>query len=175
MEMSLWDWSKNWVHWPSDKPDDTAVREPETLTRPTQPHRHNPVSWDQCYCWLLTARHWTLYELGETSPHAQTLSPTIRPYRLCLGLPRVCFPSRILTTVWYPDLFHVFFNLSKGRYTRHLPNKIVYVLIFLLWIATPREFIGRYQRFGGTYCLHLQGWISCKLASCGGKSSGNRQ
>jgi hypothetical protein len=25
-------------------------------------------------------------------------------------------------------------------------------------VLTPREFVRRYQRFGGTYCLHVQGW-----------------
>jgi hypothetical protein len=26
------------------------------------------------------------------------------------------------------------------------------------WVVTPCWLAGRYQRFGGTYCLHLQGW-----------------
>jgi hypothetical protein len=27
-----------------------------------------------------------------------------------------------------------------------------------LYVVTPRGLRGRYQRFGGKYCLHLQGW-----------------
>jgi hypothetical protein len=29
------------------------------------------------------------------------------------------------------------------------------VLVF--WVVTPCGLLSRYQRFGGTYCLHLQG------------------
>jgi hypothetical protein len=29
--------------------------------------------------------------------------------------------------------------------------------MLLLWVVTPCELVGRYQRFGETYCLHLQG------------------
>jgi hypothetical protein len=27
-----------------------------------------------------------------------------------------------------------------------------------LWVVTRRDLVGRYQHFGGTYCLHLQPW-----------------
>jgi hypothetical protein len=40
------------------------------------------------------------------------------------------------------------------REMRQLVNGYSVVLIF--WVATPCRFVGRYQRFGGTYCLHLQ-------------------
>jgi hypothetical protein len=30
----------------------------------------------------------------------------------------------------------------------------------VFWVVTPCGLVGRYQCFGGTYCLHLQGWIS---------------
>lgn len=42
-------------------------------------------------------------------------------------------------------------------------------LKFALWVLTPRRQHGGYQRFGGTYCLHLQGrhiqksWRHCWL------------
>jgi hypothetical protein len=29
--------------------------------------------------------------------------------------------------------------------------------MFIFWVVTPCGLIGRYERFGGTYCLHLQG------------------
>jgi hypothetical protein len=29
--------------------------------------------------------------------------------------------------------------------------------ILVLWIVTPCGLVGTYQRFGETYCLHLQG------------------
>jgi hypothetical protein len=34
----------------------------------------------------------------------------------------------------------------------HCLSKLVF------WVVTPCRLVGRYQRFGGTYCLHLQGW-----------------
>jgi hypothetical protein len=33
----------------------------------------------------------------------------------------------------------------------------VKMLMFVFWVMTPFRLVGRYQRFGGTYCLHLQG------------------
>jgi hypothetical protein len=35
--------------------------------------------------------------------------------------------------------------------------------MFVFWVMTPFRLVGRYQRFGGTYCLHLQGWSSFLL------------
>jgi hypothetical protein len=29
--------------------------------------------------------------------------------------------------------------------------------VLFFWVVTPCRLIGRYQRFGETYCLHLQG------------------
>jgi hypothetical protein len=31
------------------------------------------------------------------------------------------------------------------------------MLMLFFWIVTPCTLVGRYQRFGETYCLHLQG------------------
>jgi hypothetical protein len=31
--------------------------------------------------------------------------------------------------------------------------------MLIFWVVTPCELVGRYQRFGGTYCLHLEGYI----------------
>jgi hypothetical protein len=39
--------------------------------------------------------------------------------------------------------------------------------MFVFWVATPRWLVGGYQRFGGTYCLHLQDTSTLKTkASC---------
>jgi hypothetical protein len=35
-------------------------------------------------------------------------------------------------------------------------TNIIYMHLF--WVVTPCGFVDRYQRFGETYCLHLQGW-----------------
>jgi hypothetical protein len=32
----------------------------------------------------------------------------------------------------------------------------VKMTMLVLWVVTPSGFLGRYQRFGGTYCIHLQ-------------------
>jgi hypothetical protein len=34
---------------------------------------------------------------------------------------------------------------------------VVELSMFVFWVVTPRGFVGRYQRFGGTYFFHLQG------------------
>jgi hypothetical protein len=34
--------------------------------------------------------------------------------------------------------------------------------MLVFWVAKPCALIGRYPRFGGTYCLHLQGWSFLK-------------
>jgi hypothetical protein len=31
--------------------------------------------------------------------------------------------------------------------------------ILFFWVVTPCGLVGRYQRFGETYCLRPQGWI----------------
>jgi hypothetical protein len=36
--------------------------------------------------------------------------------------------------------------------------KNFHVSRFIFWVVTPRGLVGRYQRFGGRQCLHLQGW-----------------
>jgi hypothetical protein len=36
--------------------------------------------------------------------------------------------------------------------------------ILVFWVVTPYELVGRYQRFGGTYYLHLQGNIDNVIA-----------
>jgi hypothetical protein len=33
----------------------------------------------------------------------------------------------------------------------------VKMLMFVFWVVTPCGFVGRYQRIGETYYLHLQG------------------
>jgi hypothetical protein len=33
----------------------------------------------------------------------------------------------------------------------------VRMTMFFIWVLTPCRLVGRYQHFGGTYCLHLQG------------------
>jgi hypothetical protein len=35
----------------------------------------------------------------------------------------------------------------------------VKISIFFFWVATPCGLVGRYQRFGGAYCLLLQDLI----------------
>jgi hypothetical protein len=32
------------------------------------------------------------------------------------------------------------------------------ISMLVFWVATSCGLVGRYQRFGGTYCLHFQGW-----------------
>jgi hypothetical protein len=34
----------------------------------------------------------------------------------------------------------------------------VNVLVSVFWVVMPCERVGRYKRFGGTYCLDFQGW-----------------
>jgi hypothetical protein len=34
----------------------------------------------------------------------------------------------------------------------------VRMLMLVFWVVTPCGRVSRYQRFRGTYCLHVQGW-----------------
>jgi hypothetical protein len=41
--------------------------------------------------------------------------------------------------------------------------KAVRMTTLLFWVVAPWRLVGRYQRFRGTYCLHLQHWKSVFL------------
>jgi hypothetical protein len=41
---------------------------------------------------------------------------------------------------------------------RMLQTRFLSSLLLLFWVLVMRNFEGRCQRFGETYCLHLQGW-----------------
>jgi hypothetical protein len=34
---------------------------------------------------------------------------------------------------------------------------VVKMWIVVIWVVTPCDLVGGYERFGGTYCFHLQG------------------
>jgi hypothetical protein len=40
--------------------------------------------------------------------------------------------------------------------TRSVVLTAVKIPVLMFWVVTPYELVGRYERFGGTYCLHLQ-------------------
>lgn len=47
-----------------------------------------------------------------------------------------------------------------GRYHTKVKNEIlttVHISMVVFWVAMPYGLVHGYQRFGGTYCLHLQG------------------
>jgi hypothetical protein len=52
------------------------------------------------------------------------------------------------------------FQISLSYHVEHILNK---KSTLFFWIVTACRFEGRYQRFGGTYCLYLQG-LRTKLA-----------
>jgi hypothetical protein len=43
-------------------------------------------------------------------------------------------------------------------YLRFQVHMAVKMSMLVFWVVTPCGLVGRYQRFGGTYRLHLQGW-----------------
>jgi hypothetical protein len=45
----------------------------------------------------------------------------------------------------------------KIYYVRYKVLTAVNMSMLLFWVVTPYGLVGRYQCFGGTYCLHLQG------------------
>lgn len=36
----------------------------------------------------------------------------------------------------------------------------------MFWVAVPYAFVGRYRRFEGTYCLHLEGCYYAMVLLC---------
>jgi hypothetical protein len=80
------------------------------------------------------------------------------------GLRNMAWRSRLwckfLERSHLSDLITTIIRSKRVRWTRHvarIENMIsackITVLVF--WVVTPCELAGRYQRFGGTYCLHL--------------------
>jgi hypothetical protein len=67
---------------------------------------------------------------------------------------------------WTRDNIVILTNLALSRsrtvklfiLLRYEVSTAVRMMIF--WVLAPCRLVGRCQRFGGTYCLHLQGW-SC--------------
>jgi hypothetical protein len=40
----------------------------------------------------------------------------------------------------------------------HLSNHLEVLMLLFFWVLAPYRLVGRCQRFGETYCLHLHGW-----------------
>jgi hypothetical protein len=60
------------------------------------------------------------------------------------------------------------FLLKTNNYMHWQTNP--YLLMLSFWVVTPCGRVGRYQRFGGTYCLYFQGrrvWGSMLLWNVG--------
>jgi hypothetical protein len=49
-------------------------------------------------------------------------------------------------------------HMETLLYVRFEVLMAVKMSMLVFWIVTPCELVGRDQRFGGTYYLHLQGW-----------------
>jgi hypothetical protein len=62
----------------------------------------------------------------------------------------LCLPRYVAATADYKYIFHpcdVKFEVLMA----------VRMTVLFFWVVTPCGLINRYRRFGGTYCLHLQG------------------
>jgi hypothetical protein len=57
---------------------------------------------------------------------------------------------------------------NQANWDRDIPKYLRYKVlmaakmsVLVFWVVKPCGLAGRYHRFGGTYCLHLQGWRRC--------------
>jgi hypothetical protein len=64
-------------------------------------------------------------------------------------LTSACMP----TTTIRADTTYVSFCCVK-----FVPYKMFQMMMMIFWVLTPCRLVARCQRFGETYCLHLQGW-----------------
>jgi hypothetical protein len=65
----------------------------------------------------------------------------------------------VLARSMHGELLHAYKMLiGKQEDYAKLFLMAVKMSMLVFWVATPSGRVDRYQRFGGTYCLHLQGW-----------------
>jgi hypothetical protein len=64
----------------------------------------------------------------------------------------------------YPEIavdlksYNVYLNLKPNKqYMRFEVSTAVRRMMMFFWVSAPCRFVGRFQRFEETYCLHLQG------------------
>jgi hypothetical protein len=62
--------------------------------------------------------------------------------------------------VWFGKILTFFHNVIRLTPIdmRFEVLTAVKMSMLVFWVVTPCELVDRHQRFGGAYCLHLQGW-----------------
>jgi hypothetical protein len=135
-------------------------------------------------------RHWTVTSEHRSEQFKQSSSlrwwgvhvvrePSGYSFNINIILPSTLkSPQRFLTSRVFRTKFCA--HLSLPPCVLHVPVQITNILIMIFgiitvvrtsmlvsWVVTLRGLVGRYQRFGGKYCLHLQGWSSMFLRNTG--------
>jgi hypothetical protein len=90
----------------------------------------------------------------DIGPGTPTVSDLPKNYWAVVSAPASCSgsSSKGPETCWVSSVPSG--KSCNARLTQRLPH--MSMLVF--WVATPCGLVGGYQRFGGTYCLYLQGW-----------------
>jgi hypothetical protein len=79
-----------------------------------------------------------------------------------VAVPRRCFPPNVFCVPVRTQSQggtiilirrHWTFDIRDFRFSRQWGWRC-----FCFWVVTPCRLVGRHQRFGEKYCLHLQGW-----------------
>jgi hypothetical protein len=107
-------------------------------------------------------KYFTWYK--QQSPSWQTVAHVY--VRVLLGSKAIFVALLVLQhcTVFYGLILKKqFYKVS--RYKWDIKFSCRRMSVFVFWAVTIFILVGRYQRFGGTYCCHLQGWIMCTYKS----------
>jgi hypothetical protein len=79
----------------------------------------------------------------------------------CFGIRKhqMWIPGRWPTDLSRICCFVISFSFVPQMLVEYIKaDSFVYVSILVFWVLMLCGLLGRYQRFGGIYCLHLQGW-----------------
>jgi hypothetical protein len=70
--------------------------------------------------------------------------------------PGILITNKTESKIYRPKHQFIFQLKNKNTMMFEVLTAVKMSLLFF-WVVAPRVLVGRYQRFGGTYCVHLQG------------------
>jgi hypothetical protein len=140
-----------------------------TKCKPNGPVRH----------WSVTSEHRSEHFKQSSSLRWRGVHVVREPsgyffnINITLKSPQRFLTSRVFRTKFCvhlslpPCVLHVLVQIMNILIMRFGIITVVRTSMLVSWVVTLRALVGRYQRFGGKYCLHLQGWSSMFLRNTG--------